>query len=60
MKEEIRQELQRKIAAKFSEARGETVELSEAERQRQDEIWRKNSTRLADKLFESALRHLER
>jgi hypothetical protein len=58
MKEELRQEIQKKIAAKFSEARDEVVELTEAERQRRDEIWRKNSTRLADKFFESALRKL--
>jgi hypothetical protein len=40
-------------------ARGEEVELTEMERQWRDEIWRKNSTRLAEKLFESALRKLK-
>jgi len=58
MREELRQEIQRKIAAKFSEARGEEVVLTEEERLRRDEVWRKNSARLADKLFESALRKL--
>jgi hypothetical protein len=56
MREEIRQELQRKIAEKFEQARGPRPpapkQISEEERQAR-------TARYADLLFQSALKQME-